>query len=113
MSERADLVTKLVRNGPLSEHHLVRLNSFGWDSDLELVTLTKTHACAVLRCHVRGALPADDLVRWADQIEGRDDIGLEGEYENALKDLIFELANPTIHDDPTSAAAQRWLEALM
>jgi hypothetical protein len=112
MTERADLVTKLVRSGPLSEHDLVRLNSFGWDSDQTLVTLTKADVCAALDRHVRGELSADDLVRWADQIEAREDIGFGAEYEDALDNLIFELANPTIHTEPTSAVAQRWLEAL-
>ena len=113
MTERADLVTKLVRSGPpLSEHDLARLNSFGWDSDQTLVTLTRADVCAVLDRHVRGELSADDLVRWADQIEAREDIAFGAEYEDPLDNLIFELANPTIHTEPTSAVAQRWLEAL-
>jgi len=112
MTERADLVTKLVRGGPLSEHYLARLSSFGWDSDRDLVTLTKADVCAVLDRHVRGELSADDLVRWAEQVEVREDIGFEAGYEDALFNVIFELANPTIHPEPTSAAARRWLEAL-
>jgi hypothetical protein len=56
-------------------------------------------------------LSANDLVRWAGQIECREDIGFEAEHEDALKNLIFELATPEINE-PTSAAARRWLAAL-
>jgi hypothetical protein len=35
-----------------------------------------------------------DLERWANAIEGRDDIGLDTDAADALKEAIFELANP-------------------
>jgi hypothetical protein len=111
MSERADLLAELVRSGPLSQHDLASLGSYGWDSEETLVTLTKADACAVLHRHVLGELSDEDLARWADQIEARDDIGFEVEHEGALKRFIFELANPAINE-PTSEAASRWREAL-
>lgn len=112
VQERAELVTRLVRSGPLPPADLQRLHSFGWDSDKTLVVLTTGDARAVLGRYVSGDLSVDDLVEWANQIEAREDIGFETGHEQALDNLIFELANPTLHADPTSAAAERWLAAL-
>jgi hypothetical protein len=112
VKERAELVTRLVQEGPLSEADMHQLLSFGWDSDESLVVLTRVDATAILRRHLDGELSADDVVRWANQVEARDDVDFEAAYEQALRDLIFELANPDLHVDPTSAAAERWLAAL-
>jgi hypothetical protein len=112
MQQRAELVTRLVRDGPLSPQDFRQLHSFGWDSDEILVVMTSVDACTVLDRFVQGQLSADDLVKWANQIEARDDIGFETEHEQALGDLIFELANPSLHPESTSAAAHRWLAAL-
>jgi hypothetical protein len=112
VQERAELVTHLVRNGPLSPADLERLRSFGWDSDAILVVMTTADARAVLGRHVSGELSVDELVEWANQIEAREDLGFEVGHENALDNLIYELANPTLHTDPTTAAARRWLTTL-
>jgi hypothetical protein len=109
MQERSELVARLVRSGPLSQADLARLSSFGWDSDEELVVLTRSDANAILKRHLRGELSADALVEWANQIECREDIGFEAGAQKVLADLIFELANPDLHAEPTSAAAERWL----
>jgi hypothetical protein len=105
-------MTRLVKDGPLSEGDLRRLHSFGWDSDEILVVMTRADACQMLNRPVRGEVPADDLVEWANQIEAREDIGFEDSSATTLDDLIYELANPTLHHDPTSEAARRWLDAL-
>jgi hypothetical protein len=112
LCDRAELVTKLIRDGPLSEPELDQLLSFGWDSDDELVALTKADAVAMLDRHRGGAVSTEDLVRWADQIEGREDIGFEPEHEADLAGLIIELANPTLQAEPTSDTAHRWLRRL-
>jgi hypothetical protein len=110
--EHSELVTRLVRNGPLPPADLKRLRGFGWDSNETLIVLTTTDARAILHRHLNGDLSLDDLVEWANQVEARDDIGFEKGHEEALGTLIFELANPTLHAESTSAAAERWLEAL-
>jgi hypothetical protein len=112
MSERAELVAQLVKRGPLSEEDLGRLSGFGWDSDEALVVLTRGDARAMLERHLQGELTGDDLSDWADQVEARDDIGFEAGHADALRELIFELANPPIRAEPTTDAARRWLTAL-
>jgi hypothetical protein len=112
VEKRAELVTRLVRTGPLPPTELERLHSFGWDSDVTLVVLTIADARAVLCRHANGELSTDELVQWANQIEAREDITFEVADEKALGDLIFELANPSLHTEPTSAVAERWLAAL-
>lgn len=75
------------------------LASFSWDSDEPVVTLDRAIVSQILRRYLQGALSATELEDWANAIEGREDIGLEGGYEEILKDLIFELANPSLTSD--------------
>jgi hypothetical protein len=111
--ERAELVTRLVRGGrPLPGSDLNQLQNFGWDSNEILVVLTTTDAKAILERHFNGNLSLDDLVTWANQIEGRDDVGFEAGHEKTLGSFIFELANPTLQTEPPSATAGRWFETL-
>ena len=62
-----------------------------WDSD-ELVTLTVDHIQSVLERYVGGELSAAEVEHWADLIECRDDIS----YDETIKELISELANPVL-----------------
>ena len=113
MQERGELVTRLVRGGrPLPSSDLKQLQDFGWDSNEILVVLTTTDAKAILERHLNGDLSLDDLVTWANQIEGRDDVGFEAGHEKTLGSFIFELANPTLQTEPPSATAGRWFETL-
>jgi hypothetical protein len=69
---------------------------FAWDSDEELVTLTRAHVGSVLERYVRSELSRDEVGAWAEAIEGRDDIGLEAGHRDLLKSILFELANAPI-----------------
>jgi cobyrinic acid a,c-diamide synthase len=112
VQKRTELVTQLVREGLLPSDQLRRLHDFRWDSEAILAVLTRDDAVRILRRHLGAELTADEVVEWANQIEAREDIGFEHGYEDALEELIYELANPTLHPEPTTEAAKRWLSTL-
>ncbi|MGI5214911.1 hypothetical protein [Plantactinospora sp. CA-290183] len=84
------------------------LTRFPWDSDAELVALTRADALRLLRRYLHGDLTAVDCQRWAEALEGRDDIGLETGFENLLKGFLFEIATPALFGDLTPALAATW-----
>lgn len=113
MSERVALLNSLVRLDAPVEGLAARLSAFGWDSDQELVTLTRDHAVSVLRRFLAKECPGAEVEAWANAIEGRDDIGYEPAVANVLRELLFELANPSLTRALTFSSAQQWLLRLL
>jgi hypothetical protein len=97
---------------PLAEGVLT-LGSFAWDCDVELVALRRADAVGTVERYLRDAISADDLRRWAEVLEGRDDLGLEPLHENVLKDFLTEIANPEIFESINPEVAIKWLRRLV
>lgn len=111
-TERQSLLLQLI-HAESPPHELTdRLRSFGWDSEVELVVLTRADAISALRRFVGGELTSEDVEQWADAIEGRDDVGLDPQAESLIQDLLFELANPAITRALTPTLASEWIDRL-
>jgi hypothetical protein len=112
MPTRTEYLESLLRpDGPLRDIRRA-LTSFGWDSEEELVTLTRQHIRDLILRFMVGELRAEDVEEWADAIEGRDDIGLEAGHEDFLLQTIFSLANPAISEQLTYESAEHLLSQL-
>lgn len=79
------------------------LNSYPWDVEQPLTTLSKTKVLQVLARVIGSEVKMQNLEDWANVIECRDDIGFETEE---LRQLIFELANPQIYETLTIQRVQ-------
>ena len=88
------------------------LAAFDWDSDEELLTLTRADAIRVLTAHLDGTLTDTDVTTWAETLEGRDDIGFEPGHDDTLKNLLFDLATPELAEPLTPDTARRHLAEL-
>ena len=80
-----------------------------------MTTVTAADVRSILQRYVAGALSEDDLTRWAESIEGGDDIALDPAHQEALGMVVFTLANPDINTRMTPEAAKalfEWLGAL-
>lgn len=110
MRTRSELLTELIRN-PLPEADLLEeLVAYGWDSDDELVIVTKEDAMRILTLFRLGKLDASQVEDWANRIEGRDDIGYIGGSEGIVKNAISWLANPSLNwpiDEPLCTRIER------
>lgn len=107
---RAALVAALEATLPLAELQ-AGLAAFPWDSE-PLVVLQRDHVVGALRRVISGERTFRDVAQWADLLEGRDDVDLERGYESALKEIIFELANPGTQGRIDRAQAQSLIERL-
>lgn len=94
--ERAEALKRLLNfEGKPSE--IVRsLGLFGWDSEDELVILSRGHIASVLQRYLNSKLASVEVEDWANAIEGREDIGYEKGCEELLNETIFQLANPVL-----------------
>ncbi len=72
------------------------LAKIGFDSELELVTITQNTIANILNRVVDKEISYDLLEEWANLIECREDIGYEDEI---LQEIIFELANPCLYGE--------------
>lgn len=99
--DRKSLLQDLVKlNAPISRI-AVTLENVEWDSDVRLVTLRASDLKAVLERYASGELSNQDIERWANLIEGREDV----EVEESVKETLFELANPELTEHLSKARA--------
>ncbi len=89
-----------------------RLRPFPWDSDEELVTLKASHLLTAMRRYSEGGLTAEQTRVWAEALEVRDDIGIDGTCTDLIRDTIFELANPELEGRLSSARANQLVRRL-
>lgn len=85
------------------------LAAFDWDSDEELVTLTRADAARLLTAYLDGTLTDADVVTWAEALEGRDDVGFEPSHDDTLKNLLFDLSTPELTEPLTPDNVRRRL----
>ncbi len=100
MSTRERLLHDLIKlRRPLFEV-ASELASYSWDSKEELVQLTSADVVGALRKYISGEIPSEEIERWANLIECRDDINYEG-----FSDLLFRLSSPEINGKLTTSSA--------
>ena len=70
------------------------LAKIGFNSESELVTITKNTIANILNRVIDKEISYEPLEEWANLIECREDIRYEDEI---LQEIIFELANPCLY----------------
>ena len=95
MNDRQTLLRLLIQFGGSLPKIKEQLALFEWDSE-ELVLLERSAVVSLLQKFLAGKLTAVEVEEWANLIEGRDDIGFEAISGIGIRDIIYELANPTL-----------------
>ena len=108
MHERAEALRDLVELRVPVEDAVAALAPFGWDSDTELVTFTRADALRLVSNYLDRTLSAQEAQRWAEALEGRDDLGLEPGFADILKQFLFEIATPELTEYLSPEVARRW-----
>jgi len=67
--------------------------------------LVLDHVEDTLRRYLSGQLTENLVEAWANAIEGREDIGMKERDEDFLREVIFELANPVLHQPLSEGCA--------
>ena len=112
MKTRVGLLSSLLRFDKPLNQILEPLAKFGWDSDQELVVLTRQQAADVLARYLKGELTASDVESWANALECRDDVGLEAGYQDLVREVVHELANPLLTRSLSAVTAKDWIQRL-
>lgn len=73
-----------------------QLSGFDWDFEGVPIVLHPDHIAHVLRRYLSGELTAAMVERWANLIEGREDLSFDSKHEKWIRDTVYELANPVL-----------------
>jgi hypothetical protein len=98
MHRRSELLDQLARYDGPSAPILEELRSMGWDwSGEPLLVLSKAHFLGVMDRYLAGSVSAEQLEEWAENLEQREDVTFSPEAKDALDEVLFCLANPSIN----------------
>ncbi|MBA2654012.1 MAG: hypothetical protein H0U71_02965 [Gammaproteobacteria bacterium] len=103
---RTSLLEKLINLKGSVDVIMDELNKFNWDSDNELVTLTKQQILNALNNYIEGRITGTEIENWANAIESREDIGREKTHINLIDQVLYELANPYLTEQLTHERAK-------
>ncbi|PYJ54799.1 MAG: hypothetical protein DME82_09910 [Verrucomicrobia bacterium] len=112
VTSRAELLRKLVEYPPDIEAVAAKLREFPWDSEERLVCITRAHLMEILERFLVGELTAEQVERWADLLEMREDIEFEDGRFGVPREVFHELANPYLTEPLTETSAVRMRSAL-
>lgn len=84
------------------------LSVYVWDNEHELAQVDRSAAITLLDAYLEKRISGQDVTRWANSLEGRDDVALEAGSAEMLKGLIFELATPELTEPLTVDRANWW-----
>jgi hypothetical protein len=100
MDRRLILASLLAFDRPLPDliEALDALDALEW-SDEPAEVLRRKHIAAVVRRFASAALTAQDVERWANLVESREDLGFEPRHEEAIADALFDLGNPDLQGE--------------
>lgn len=108
MDRREELLRRLVSfERPLAP--IAReLRGHGWDADCEIVRVSAADVVSAIRELMSGAARSEELEEWANALEGREDLACS----EAVKRVIFELANPVLEGAITAERTSALLVTL-
>lgn len=91
--KRQVLLNEILEAGPDMDIAISQMREFEWDSDEELVTLSRRRFTSVLNRFASGEMTSEAFDTWVNFIECRDDI----DYSEVSEE-IYQLANCKIQD---------------
>lgn len=109
MRSRAEILKDLALLKGNIESLENELSLYGWDSELPLYSISNEDFIFVLKRSINDEIGFDTLINWANSLECRDDLEFKNE---AIRELIFELANPEINGDITKRRLQEIVNEL-
>jgi hypothetical protein len=109
---RADVLRKLLECSSPLEEIAAELRNFPSDSEERVFVVTAAHLRIILDRFLSGDLTAQQVERWANLIECREDIEFEGGRFGEPREVLNELANPLLTEPLSKDSAVRMRHAL-
>ena len=94
--DRLEVVRSLIEFSHPLDLVTEQIRSFEWDYEGQPVELTSQHLIKVLNTFIDGKMSANDVEKWANLVEGREDISFESASKKLIEQVMHELANPVI-----------------
>lgn len=94
--KRLSLVRELLEMTTPLANSVGKLSAMTWDYDGEGIEMTTSHLAGALQRYLRGEVSEAEIERWANQIEGRDDVRIEACSAKVIEEILYELANPLL-----------------
>ena len=88
------------------------ISVFDWDYEGDPVILDKDILKEVLLKFINGNLSLNDLYKWADFLELREDVDYPEGETDIVSETMNDLANPSLQGEITKARAQAILSKL-
>lgn len=110
--ERISAIEALLDGSDHLDGLIARIYEFGWDYEGRGAELGVKHLDRMLLRFINGEITSDIIVRWANAIEGREDIYFEKDQEEKIDSMVYELANPDLALALDRSRAQTLLRAL-
>ncbi len=111
--QRRDALVDLVELRVSPREAVAAVKQLPWDSDVELVLLSRANVRELLTRYLQRELSSDDLEAWANAVEGREDLGAVPGDEELLRAFVFETANPVLAEPISDGYAHRWLDKVL
>ncbi len=73
-----------------------RLKSYGWDYEGDKIVITKFHVVNILKRFLSNVFSSEDVEKWANLVEGREDLEFEAVPGQDLGEIVYTLANPVL-----------------
>ena len=86
-----------------------RLSRFSWDYKGEPVLLTRKDVEVVLMSYLEGRLSSDDLEKWADHLELREDVAYEIGHQEWINLVLWTLSDQQLNGAISTATASQLL----
>jgi hypothetical protein len=110
MRDRIEILRDLVALNADASSLGKELSEYPWDTNSPLLVINTPDFISVFKRYVANQVTTDELVDWANAIEMRDDLDF---VDDALRDMIFKLANPEINGMITTKLVDDLINTLL
>ena len=93
MNNRSAILHSLINLDRPIEAIMDELRHLSWDVETPVIRLDISNVTSILQRYLSGTIDVSSVESWANAIEGRDDIAINGDR---LRGIIHELANPIL-----------------
>jgi len=108
-NSRLDTIKKLVSFSDNIENIKDEIQKYSWDYEGKPYVLTKIDMINICKKYINHELSQNDIVIWANLIEGREDIDFE---ITMLEDIIYLFANPNLEGAATVSKCEEFIKKI-
>jgi hypothetical protein len=95
--ERKKILESLITFSEPVDQLRAKVRAIPWDAEEPLVAMLNVHAIDAIKRVLSHEIEPAELSSWADLIEMREDIDIEGGQDGPLRQFVYETATPEFY----------------